>query len=330
MSENKIEDCDFSNKNFQGAIFSNKIFKRVNFDNSNLFGTIFNKTHLEDVSFKNANLFGAFFVEADLTNVDFTDADISSSDFTGTTRMNVVFLRAVQDDTVFGEMAIEQPEIIKLEKCQLTIKNEDKLTWHSTMLGFTIKGKKDPDLFVLEALCKWHHFRDLALEKINSNNEKAKITFSHNACSFPVYLWTKNETINIESFYSSSCLKKQKSDMSGLAGISPSDMKNWCLGITQYKTNCYNINNNDITNACLGMTKYQSNCYDIANTDLKNLCLGTTENSTNCYSINNSDLKNTCLGMTEYKTNCYSIQNNNIKNLCLGVTESNTNCYDIH
>jgi hypothetical protein len=116
----------------------------------------------------------------------------------------------------------------------------------------------------------------------------------------------------------------------GGSGFSGSDIKNLCLGITQYKSSCYSIDNSDVKNICLGMTEYPSSCYSIGSKDLKNLCLGASgQYQSQCYAIGDSDLKNVCLGITQYKSSCYSINNRNLKNLCLGKTESKSNCYAI-
>lgn len=114
------------------------------------------------------------------------------------------------------------------------------------------------------------------------------------------------------------------------------DHFNACLGMTEYPSNCYNIDDPDLKNLCLANSGqgYQSSCYSIQNEDIKNLCLANAypDFRTMCYSIGSSQLKDTCLAASnrEYRSNCYNVSNEPWRSLCAGIALSSTNCYNLN
>jgi len=205
-----IDNCNFSNKNFERYNFSNKYLSNINFKNSNLFGAILNKTSLKNVDFSDANLFGAFFVESSLENVVFNRSDISSADFTGTTVIGTSFLKATKEDTIFGKMKIEKPEVVKAQNCKLVVSKEYKFDWAIFILGLSLKGTAESDKFVVNSLCNWHPKSTFLLRGISSSKGKEKLSINYNYCTFPVSIWTDedNKKTYIESSYRSICLKE--------------------------------------------------------------------------------------------------------------------------
>lgn len=117
---------------------------------------------------------------------------------------------------------------------------------------------------------------------------------------------------------------------------SRSDYYNACLGMTQYDTNCYSVDDPDLKNLCLANSGqgYETNCYSIQNGDIKNLCLAMSEPDyyTNCYSIDDEDIENTCLAASanNYTTNCYSIDSEPWRSMCGGLALSPNNCYNLN
>ena len=105
--------------------------------------------------------------------------------------------------------------------------------------------------------------------------------------------------------------------------------------IKQQQNNLYVSNNaikfisRDLKNMCLGMTQDRNLCYNINDSELKITCLGITTDSNLCYNINDNDLKNTCLGISKNYNSCYNIQDNNLKNMCIGISRNSSNCYNI-
>lgn len=125
-------------------------------------------------------------------------------------------------------------------------------------------------------------------------------------------------------------LAREEAARSGRGAIRASaDMRNWCLGAANNNIhNCYSINDSDLKNACLGMTQYQAKCYEVNNDDIKNLCLATTQFPSFCYKISNNSIKQACLGMVESSHFCYN-SSGDYKLLCAGVSMSDNNCYNI-
>ncbi|MCO4843286.1 MAG: hypothetical protein KC439_10355 [Yoonia sp.] len=114
------------------------------------------------------------------------------------------------------------------------------------------------------------------------------------------------------------------------------DYYNACLGMTEYPTNCYNVDDPDMKNLCLANSGqgYETMCYNIRNEDIKNLCLANAyrDYRTMCYSIGSSQIKDTCLAASDsdYRTNCYNINSEPWRSLCAGLALAPTNCYNLN
>lgn len=210
INKRELIDCDFSGKSFERYNFSNKKLSNINFSNSNLFAAIFNKTKLDNVKFKKANLFGAYFVESSLNSVDFTGADISSADFTGASVSLTSFFKATKEDTIFGAMKIETPDVIKIKNCKLIVDNKHKLDWANFVLSMSVKGAGGSGEFVVSSLCKNHPKSTFFLRGITSSRGKKKLSINSHSCIFPVLVWFEkaNNRIYLEDNYRSVCLKE--------------------------------------------------------------------------------------------------------------------------
>jgi len=209
IKKNKLENCNFSGKSFENYNFSKKEMSNIDFSGSNMFGTIFNKTKMKNIKFNNANLFGAFFVEATLSNIDFSNSDISSADFTGASISSTSFKTATQEDTIFGQMVIEKPDIIKVKSCQMIIPNNLKLDWYSTMVSLKMSVGHS-DTFIIGRLCNWHNGAIFKLNKISSISEKKdEFLLTYNSCQFPIYVSTDNKNIYLEDMYNPTCVKSK-------------------------------------------------------------------------------------------------------------------------
>ena len=202
-----IKECDVSVKDLTQYDFSDKTIENVNFNNANLFGAIFGKAKLTNVTFKNANLFGSYFVEATLDNVSFNQADISSADFTGVTLNNTNFKTAIQEDTTFGKMNIEQPKIIKYKSCKMIIPIKHKSAWDTATLGILLDAGHSEE-FIVRNLCDWQKNATFKLHNyVKISKKKRKFTLIYKSCKFPVYVSSNDKRIQIESTYRKSCLK---------------------------------------------------------------------------------------------------------------------------
>lgn len=126
-------------------------------------------------------------------------------------------------------------------------------------------------------------------------------------------------------------MENQNTGDSSSSYYAADDLKNMCLGSSgAYKSFCYNIDNSDLKNTCLGMTDYPDFCYNIGNSDMKNYCLAASGQYPDfCYNIGDTDLKNACLGSTRGSDFCFSIHDSNLKSMCLGITNTSNNCYNI-
>lgn len=109
------------------------------------------------------------------------------------------------------------------------------------------------------------------------------------------------------------------------------DFYNACLGMTQYPTNCYDVQNKDLKNLCLATSTsdYRTFCYDIGNTDVKNACLGMTDYPSSCYDISDPEVKNTCLARSnrDYSSFCLNIDSGPWRAFCGGVAMNKDNCF---
>jgi hypothetical protein len=221
IKKNKLENCNFSGKSFENYNFSKKEMSNTDFSGANMFGAIFNKTKMRNIKFNDANLFGTFFVEATLDNVDFSNADISSADFTGASISSTSFKTATQEDTIFGKMIIEKPNIIKVDNCKLIIQNDDKLSWFSLMAGLALDGLAKPSKHITSTLCSWHNGGTFKLKSMTSlSKTKDKFVFNYNQCTFPIYVWTKDDILHIEDHYNPTCLKSTSSTFSSSSSSS--------------------------------------------------------------------------------------------------------------
>lgn len=220
IKQKELNNCNFSGKSFENYNFSKKKMSNIDFSQANLFGAIFNKTKMKNVNFSNANLFGAFFVEAKLDNINFNNSDISSADFTGATISSTSFKTATQEDTIFGKMIIEQPDIISVDGCKMIIPKEKKLDWYSTMMKFVMDSGHS-DEFIIGSLCKWHSGGTFNLKSISSISEKKeKFVINYNSCDFPVYVSTTDKEIHIKDMYNETCVKSAPSTYTGSSDAS--------------------------------------------------------------------------------------------------------------
>ena len=331
IKKSELKNCNFSGKNFENYNFSNKEMSNINFSGANMLGAIFSKTKMKNIKFNKANLFGAFFVEAKLNNIDFSNSDISGADFTGASISNTSFKIATQEDTIFGKMIIEKPDVIKVDSCQLIIQNNDKLTWYSTMLGLALDGLKKPSTFIIATLCNWHQGATFKLKDLSeSSKTKDKFVFNYKNCTFPVYVWKESDMLHIQDHYNPTCVKSNSSILSS----SSKETRNSCLANVKHDDSyCYAIDNQDMKNSCLANVEHtDSYCYAINNQDMKNSCLANVEHTNSyCYAINNQDMKNSCLANVEHTDSyCYAINNQDIKNSCLAnVKHDDSYCYGI-
>lgn len=114
------------------------------------------------------------------------------------------------------------------------------------------------------------------------------------------------------------------------------DYYNACLGMTDYPTNCYNVDDPDLKNLCLANSGqgYETFCYNIRNEDIKNLCLANAyrDYRTMCYNIGSRQIKDTCLAASDssYRTNCYNVDSEPWRSLCAGLALAPNNCYNLN
>jgi len=298
--ESKIlNNCNFSGKNFENYNFSKKNMSNIDFTNANLFGAIFNKTQMKNINFNNANLFGAFFVEATLNNINFSNSDISSADFTGATISSTSFMTATQEDTIFGKMIVEKPDIIKVGNCKVIIDNEKKADWSVAMLGLTIDAGHS-DKFIIGGLCKWHSGATFKFNSVTSlSKQKKKFSFTYNSCDFPVYVSIDNKNIHLEDMYNQTCLKSKNTSSSS-------------------NIYCSNLSSSDYA-MCMGMSGQTSYCNSFtSNGRDMNMCRGVGGESTYCNYLNNDRDINMCKGMSGQTQYCNYLKNDRDIHMCKG------------
>lgn len=314
-----LRDCNFSNRNFERYNFSNKELSNINFKESNLFGAVFNKTILSNVDFTKANLFGAFFVGTFLDSVIFTGSDISSADFTGASVNLTSFVEAIKDDTIFGAMKSEKPDIIKAKSCKLIVDSVHKEDWSMFVLRLSIKGAGASDKFVVNSLCKWHPEGVFILHGASLSSEKEILSINYNSCTFSVLVWV-DETSNkvyIEDKYRSACLKE--SHFSSCNYLSGNRDMNMCKGASGQVGYCGYLSSSRDINMCKGMSVDTSYCSYLADNRDINMCKGVSENIEYCgYLADNRDM-NMCKGMSGKIEYCGYLSSTRDINLCKGI-----------
>jgi hypothetical protein len=313
LSDKTLSNCDFSNKNLENVDFSKKTLNNINFTKSNLFGTIFNKTKMENVNFNKANLFGAFFVEAVLDNVTFNQSDVSSADFTGVKFLSdIKFDTATKDETTFGELTVEKPEILKVKSCEVILNNDKKSDWYAAMLSLTLDAGNAKE-FLLEGLCRLHKNATFYFnEVISINKKKKKFVFTYNSCRFPIYVSLSKKNIHLTDMYNPTCLKNSN---------------------TSSRTNiyCSNLSSQRDRNLCMGVSIDSSYCNSLYGRD-KNMCIGIGRDPTFCNYLSSSHDINLCKGMSGEDKYCNYLDNSRDFNMCKGGTYCNylSNTRDIN
>ncbi|PCI51806.1 MAG: hypothetical protein COB45_14105 [Gammaproteobacteria bacterium] len=318
LKGNNLNGCDFSHQDLERFDFSKKKLSKINFTNANLFGANFNKTEMKNINFTKANLFGAFFVESQIDSVNFTHSDISSADFTGAKYLSYTdFKTSIKEDTIFGDLIIEKPEIIKVKNCQVIIGNSRKLDWHVAILGLTIKAGNSQK-FILEGLCKLHKNSTLYFNSVTSINDRKKVfEFTYNSCRFPVHISLSENEINLKDMYNPTCLKNQNISSSPniyCSNLSSQRDKNLCMGISRDPSYCDSLSGRD-RNMCYGVSKDSSFCNYLSSQRDINLCKGMSGESQYCSYLKNSNDINMCKG------NCSFITNSRDFNMCQGIRE---------
>lgn len=111
-------------------------------------------------------------------------------------------------------------------------------------------------------------------------------------------------------------------------------MKNTCIGMAKYPTNCYKVDDERWRNLCLAYSKEgsEANCFAIKNDpQMQDFCLAITvpKHRVRCFNQKNSDMKNACIAISNpsYRDNCYNIKNPFTQNLCKAIVFDSNYCH---
>ncbi len=149
LKQEKLFECDFSQKIFLNQDFSHKDFhfsdfsnsnlKNINFDNADLSGVNFDGAQLYDISFSNSKLNSVFFKNAQLHNVNFDKSTLISSDFSNSNLKNTQFHTSNLERSIFKNSNIENPIFISsnLKSADLSYLKLNNANFENSDLTYT-------------------------------------------------------------------------------------------------------------------------------------------------------------------------------------------------